>query len=128
PGRSSLALVHESLAFGRRLAQELGRGAVANRSAHAFTVSSDQVSVTGAGSRVTRSTSNASERREVPISIVMSTTPTSTASTLSRKTPYPSGPTHSAGIVAVTSMVHIVRTRKPIAAYTAASSRWISGR
>src|SRR6266702_3130097 len=72
PGRGALALLDQSLAFGGRLTQGLVVGAIGSRSAHAWTVSADPISVTGAGRRVTRSTSNASDRREVTISIVIS--------------------------------------------------------
>src|SRR5947209_4523702 len=77
PRLGAFPLIDQSLALGGRLA----------RNHHAWTVPSAHVSVTAAaGKRVTRSTSKVSERREVPISMVMSTTPTSTVNTLSMNT------------------------------------------
>src|SRR5215216_3648492 len=114
PRRSPLTLLDQSLALRRLTLQPVG-GPVHSAAAHARTVSSDQHSVTRAGRLVTRSTSNTSDRRELRISNVMSTTPTSIVSTLSTKTPYTSDPTHSAAVVAVTAIMHMVSTRMPAA-------------
>src|SRR5262249_27124294 len=96
--------------------EPLALGAFLGGELHACTVSSDQVFVTATGRPLTRSTSKTSDRRQVPTSIVISTTPTNMARTLRTNTPYTSMPTRSAGIEAVTAIVHIVSIRMAIEA------------